>query len=203
MREHVRRQALLHITYTRCSLPASHSPQVTSRVSRFLQDKFGKDRKTQRLLPWDQSSMCHYWIEGCLAKSNTLFRKFFRLTRARFDGIYQTADMSGQFVLNPAETLNDKVCPPPPSGTDGRHVAQHTKVVSLCLRIAAFLRRLATDESFDSLEVSFNISRTVLQLFSLEFSSLSDKEYYVDYIGGISGVGFDTHAEIVERHSTS
>jgi hypothetical protein len=25
-----------------------------------------------------------------------------------------------------------------------------------------------------------------------------DKEYYVAYIGGISGVGFDTHAEIVE-----
>ncbi len=88
MWEHVGRQALLHIAYARCSLSASHIPQVTSRVSRFLQDKFGKDRKSQRRLPWDQSSMCYYWIEGCLANSKTRFRKFFRLTRAGFDGIF-------------------------------------------------------------------------------------------------------------------
>jgi hypothetical protein len=60
------------------------------------------------------------------------------------------------------------------------------------------MRRLATGESLDSLEVSFNISRPVLQKFCLQFAAWFDKEYYVAYIGGIYGVGFDTHAEIVE-----
>jgi hypothetical protein len=60
------------------------------------------------------------------------------------------------------------------------------------------MHRLATDESFDSLETTFNISRSVLQLFCLEFATWFDKEYYVSYIDGISGVGFDTLAEIVE-----
>ena len=198
MREHVRRQALLEIAYARGSLPAAHSPQVTSRVSRFLQAKFGKDRKSKRRLPWDESSMWHYWIEGCLANSNTRFRKFFRLCRARFDEIYEAAALSGQFVLNPAEPLYAKACPPLPPGSDGRHVAQHTKVPPLCMRIAAFMRRLATGESFDSLEASFNISRPVLQKFFLVFAAWFDKEYYVPYIGGISGVGFDTRTEIVE-----
>jgi hypothetical protein len=115
MREHVRLLALLHIAYARSSLPASNRPKVTTRVSRFLQPKFGKDRKSKRRLPWDESSMLHYWMEGCFANSNTRFRKFFRLTRARFDEIYEAAAVSGLFVLNPAEPLYAKACPPPPS----------------------------------------------------------------------------------------
>ncbi len=106
--------------------------------------------------------------------------------------------MSGLFVLNRAEPLYAKACPPPPPGIDGCHVAQHTKVAPLCMRIAASMRRLATDKSFDSLEASFNISRPVLQFFCLEFAAWFEKDYYAAYIGGISGVGFDTHAEIVE-----
>ena len=198
MREHVRLQALLHIAYGRRSLPASNRPKDTTRGSRFLQPMFGKDRKSKRRLPWDESSMWHYWLEGCLANSNTRFRKFFRLSRARFDEIYEAAAVSGLFVLNPAEPLYAKACPPPPPGSDGRHVAQHTKVAPLCMRIAAFMRRVATGESYDSLEASFNISRPVLQTFCIEFAAWFDKEYYVAYIGGMSGVGFDTHTEIVE-----
>ena len=76
--EHVRIQSLLHITYARSSLPVSNRPKVTTRVSRFLKTKFDKDRKSKRRMPWDESSMCHYWIEGCLTNSNTRFRKFFR-----------------------------------------------------------------------------------------------------------------------------
>ena len=144
MREHVRLLALLHIAYARSSLPASNRPKVTTRVSRFLQPKFGKDRKSKRRLPWDESSMLHYWMEGCFANSNTRFRKFFRLTRARFDEIYEAAAVSGLFVLNRTEPLYVKACPPPAPGSDGRHVAQHTKVAPLCMRIAAFMRRLAT-----------------------------------------------------------
>jgi hypothetical protein len=182
MREHVRRQTLLHIAYAQGSFPASHSPQVTSRVSRFLETKFGKDHKSKWHLPWDQSSMWHYWIQGCLANSNTRFRKFFRLTRARFDEIYKVVVMSGQFVLNPAEPLHTKTCPPSPPGSDGRHVAQHIKVAPLCLRITPFMRRLATGESLDSLETSFNISRPVLQNFCLQYATWFDKEYYVAYM---------------------
>jgi hypothetical protein len=126
--------------------------------------------------------MCHYWIQGCLTNSNTFFRKFFRLTRARFDEIYKAVVMSGQFVLNPAEPLYAKTCPPSPSGRDGHHVAQHTKVAPLYLRITAFMRRLATGESLDSLETSFNISWPVLQKFCLQFASWFDKEYNVAYM---------------------
>jgi hypothetical protein len=89
MREYVRRQALLHIAYARSSLPASNRPKVTTRGSRFLQPKFGKDRKSKRRLPWDESSMWHYWIEGCLANSKTRFRKFFR-----FDPLFTTCTWS-------------------------------------------------------------------------------------------------------------
>ena len=120
------------------------------------------------------------------------------MTRARFDEIYEAAAVSGLFVLNRTEPLYVKACPPPPPGSDGRHVAQHTKVAPLCMRIAAFMRRLATGESYDSLEASFNISRPVLQTFCIDFAAWFDKEYYVAYIGGMCGVGLDTHTEIVE-----
>jgi hypothetical protein len=133
MREYVRRQALLHIAYARSSLPASNRPKVTTRGSRFLQPKFGKDRKSKRRLPWDESSIWHYWIEGCLANSKTRFRKFFRLSRARFDEIYEAAAVSGLFVLNPAEPLYAKACPPSQPGSDARHVAQHSRVAPLCM----------------------------------------------------------------------
>ena len=49
-----------------------------------------------------------------------------------------------------------------------------------------------------SLEASFNISRPVLQTFCLDFAAWFDEEYYVAYIGGMCGVGLDTHTEIVE-----
>ncbi len=193
MWEHVSLQTLLHITHDRSSFPVSNRPKDTTRDSRFLHSKFVKDRKSKRRFPWDESSMCHYWIEGCLANSNTRFRKFFRLSRGRFDEIYETTDVRGLFVLNPVEPLNSKACPPPPSASDGHHVAQHTKVAPLCMGITTFMRRLGTDESYDSLETNFNISRPVLQTFCIEFAVWFDKEYYVSYIDGMSGVGFDTH----------
>ena len=53
--------------------------------------------------------MLHYWMEGCFANSNTRFRKFFRLTRARFDEIYEAAAVSGLFVLNRTDTHTEIV----------------------------------------------------------------------------------------------
>jgi hypothetical protein len=69
---------------------------------RFLDEKYGADGKSKRRLGWKQSSLWHYWIEGCLANSSTRVRKFFRITRSRFDEIYLAAADSGEFRLNPA-----------------------------------------------------------------------------------------------------
>jgi hypothetical protein len=72
---------------------------------RFQDEKYGAGGKSKRLLDWKQSSLWHYWIEGCLSSSTTRFRKFFRITRWRYDEIYLAAADSGEFKLNPAEPL--------------------------------------------------------------------------------------------------
>jgi hypothetical protein len=64
------------------------------------------------------------------------------------------------------------------------------------LRIGACLRRLATGEPYSSLETSFQISKTVLVDFSHKFLKWFLKYYYTMYVGGLSGVGFDSKAEI-------
>jgi hypothetical protein len=100
-------------------------------------------------LDWTQSSLWQYWIEGCLSTSSTRFRKFFRITRSRFDEIYLAAADSGEFRLNPAEPLFARAFPEKPPG---KHGAQLPKVIPLCLRIGACLRRLATGEPWSSLD---------------------------------------------------
>jgi hypothetical protein len=157
--------------------------------------KYGADGKSKRRLDWKQSSLWHYWIEGCLANSSTRFRKFFRITRSRFDEIYQVAADSGKFRPNPAEPLFACAFPEIPPG---KHGAQLPKVCPLCLRIGACLRRLATGEPYSSLETSFQISKTVLVKFSGKFLKWFLKYYYTMYVGGLSGAGFDTKAEIEE-----
>jgi hypothetical protein len=75
------------------------------------------------------------------------------------------------------------------------------KVIPLCLRIGACLRRLATGEPYSSLETSFQISKTVLVDFCHKFLQWFLKNYYTMYVGGLSGVGFDTKAEIEQSES--
>ena len=196
MREYVRRRALLETAYARLSHATQRRPKSTTRTARFLDEKYGADGKSKRRLDWKQSSQWHYWIEGCLANSSTRFRKFFRITRSRFDEIYLAATDSGEFRINPAESLFARVFPEIPPG---KHGAQLAKVCPLCLRIGACLRRLATGESYSSLETSFQTSKTVLVDFCPKFLKWFLKYYYSMYVGGSSGVGFDTKAEIEER----
>lgn len=195
MREYVRRRALLETAYARPSHATQRRPKSTTRTLRFLDGQYGADGKSKRRLDWKQSSLWHYWIEGCLANSSTRFRKFFRITRSRFDEIYLAAAESGEFRLNPAEPLFARAFPEIPAG---KHGAQLPKVCPLCLRIGACLRRLATGEPYSSLETSFQISKTVLVDFFRQFLQWFLKEYYTMYVGGLSGVGFDTKAEIEE-----
>jgi hypothetical protein len=67
------------------------------------------------------------------------------------------------------------------------------------LRIGASLRHLATGEPYSSLETSFQISKTVLVDFCHKFLKWFLKYYYTMYVGGLSGVGFDTKGEIEEN----
>jgi hypothetical protein len=78
----------------------------------------------------------------------------------------------------------------------GKHGAQLPKVIPICLRIGACLRRLVTGEPYVSLETRFQISKTVLLAFFPKFLTWFLKEYYTMYAGGLSGVGFDTKTEI-------
>ena len=94
-----------------------------------------------------------------MANSSTRFRKYFRVTRTRFDEIYLAAADGGEFRLNPAEPAFDRAFPERPPG---KHGAQLPKVCPLCLKIGACLRRLATGEPYSSLETSFQISKTVM-----------------------------------------
>ena len=195
MREYVRRRALLETAYARPSHATQRRPKATTRTVRFQHEKYGAGGKSKRLLDWKQSSLWHYWIEGCLSSSSTRFRKFFRITRWRFDEIYLAAADSGEFKLNPAEPFYARAFPETPPG---KHGAQLPKVIPLCLRIGACLRRLATGEPYSSLETSFQISKSVLVDFCHKFLTWFLQNYYTMYVGGLSGVGFDTKAEIEE-----
>ena len=91
------------------------------------------------------------------------------------------------------EPLFARVYPEPPPG---KHGAQLPKVCQLCMKICAALRRMATGELYSSLETSFQISKTVLVSFFPQFLEWFLKEYFSKYIGGMSGVVFDSLAEI-------
>ena len=58
------------------------------------------------------------------------------------------------------------------------------------------MRRLATGEPYSSLETRFQISKTVLVEFCHKFLQWFLMNYYTMYVGGLSGVGFDTKSEI-------
>ena len=108
-------------------------PKSTTRTSRYVDGKYGAAGNCKRRLDWKLSSMWHYWIEGCLANSHTRFRKYFRVSRARFDKIYESAADSGEFRLNTAEPLFSRAYPEPPPG---KHGAQLPKVCPLCIKSA-------------------------------------------------------------------
>lgn len=119
VRELVRRETLLQTAYGRPPQTGHGQRMVTTRALRFLDAKYGAGGASKRQLDWKQLSVWHYWIEGCLSDSSTRFRKYFRVTRTRFDEIYQAAADSGEFRLNPAEPLFYRAFPERPAGKAG------------------------------------------------------------------------------------
>ena len=84
--------------------------------------------------------------------------------------------------------------------TPGKYGDQLPKVCPLCLRISgACLCRLSTGEPYSSLEISFQISKTVFLVFFPKFLEWFLKEYYTIYVGDLSGVRFDTMVEIEDN----
>jgi hypothetical protein len=193
MREYVRRRALLETTFARAPHSSQQRPNSTTSTPRFLDGKYGTGGKSKHRFNWKQSSQWHCWIEGCLANSSTRFRKFFRVTRTRFDEIYLASVDGGQFRIKPAEPLFDRAFP---EILPGKHGAQLPQVIPLCLRIGTCLRLLTTGELYSSLETRFQISKTVLLAFFPNSLTWFLKEYCTMYVGGLSGVGFDTYNPI-------
>jgi len=55
---------------------------------------------------------------------------------------------------------------------------------------------MVTGQPYSSLETNFQISKTELLSFFPKFLTWFLKEYYTMYVGGLSGVGFDTYNPI-------
>ncbi len=63
--------------------------QVMERMRRYLGPLFDVVRDSCRRHTWHKSRVWEYWIPGCLSESSKRCRKYFRISRDRFDMIYQ------------------------------------------------------------------------------------------------------------------
>jgi len=108
-------------------------PKAGHRTSRYLQFACGAGGNSYRRWQWNKSTAWEYWIPGCLSESSTRFRKYFRISRERFDMIYEAG-------------------PTRP----GRH--QDFKRIPLCLLMAASFRRVASGSVFSTHGEEFHIS---------------------------------------------
>ena len=170
-------------------------PKAGHRTSRYLQFACGAGGNSYRRWQWNKSTAWEYWIPGCLSESSTRFRKYFRISRERFDMIYEAAARSGQFGLNPEDPLYSTVYPGPTR--PGRH--QDFKRIPLCLFMAASFRRVASGYVFSTLGEEFHISSSALSTFDKKFWKWFRKEYWETWVGGVSGVGFDDIATIEQE----
>jgi hypothetical protein len=107
-------------------------PAAGHRVNRYLDPVFGAGGNISRRWEWNKSTAWEYWIPGCLSESSTRFRKYFRMSRERFDMIYEDAATSGQCCLNAEDPMYSTVYPSLPR--PGRH--QDFKKIPLWLCIA-------------------------------------------------------------------
>jgi hypothetical protein len=149
-------------------------PAAGYRVNRYQGPAWGTGGNSSRRWEWNKSTAWEYWIPGCLSESSTRFRKYFRVSRERFDMIYEAAATSGQFGLNPEDPMYSKVYPGPPR--PGRH--QDFKKIPLCLCIAASFRRVASGCSFAILAEEFHISSSALLAFDKKFWKWFRKQYF-------------------------
>ena len=115
------------------------------RLVHYAGPEHGAGGNSSRRHRWDLSSPWEYWKIGCLSTSTERFRKYFRMSRDRFDDIYSRAARSGQFKLNPAEPMFAELHT---AGAWRLGRSQLHKVPPLCLKMAASFRRLATPVPF-------------------------------------------------------
>jgi hypothetical protein len=159
----------------------------------------GAGGNSYRRWQWNKSRAWEYWIPGCLSESSTRFRKYFRISRERFDMIYEAAARSGQFGLNPEDPMYSTVYPGPTR--PGRH--QDFKRIPLCLLMAASFRRVASGSVFSTLAEEFHISSSALSTFDKKFWKWFRKEYWETWVAGVSGVGFDDITTIEQEEKLS
>jgi hypothetical protein len=76
------------------------------------------------------------------------FHKYFRISRQRFDMIYEAVTLSGLFGVYPDEPIYSEVHPEDP-GRPGKH--QDHKRIPLCLMIGVSMGRVASGNTFCSL----------------------------------------------------
>jgi hypothetical protein len=173
--------------------PGRGVPRAGFRCRKYLGAEFGASGASARRHAWEKSSLWEFWIPGCLSQSCQRFRDYFRISRERFDMIYEAAAQSGLFGLNPSEPQYANIHPEGPH-RPGHH--QDDKKIPLCLRMAASLRRVASGDTFASLAHEFRIAESTLCDFDKQFWAWFREHYWEAYVTGQSGVGFDDLASI-------
>lgn len=167
--------------------PGRGVPRAGFRCRKYLGAEFGASCASARRHAWEKSSLWEFWIPGCLSQSCQRFRDYFRISRERFDMIYEAAAQSGLFGLNPSEPQYANIHPEGPH-RPGHH--QDDKKIPLCLRMAASLRRVASGDTFASLANEFRIAESTLCDFDKQFWAWFREHYWEAYVTGQSGVGF-------------
>jgi len=165
-------------------------PRNGFRSRRYLDGQFGASGASARRHTWQKSNPWEFWIPGCRSESTTSFRDFFRITRERFDLIYEEAADSGLFGLHPSEPLYSRIHPEGPE-RPGRH--QDHKKIPLCLIMGASFRHLAAGDTYPSLANEFHIAESTLNDFDKKFWGWFRQDYWEAYVTGLSGVGFLCH----------
>jgi hypothetical protein len=163
-------------------------PASGFRQNRYLGPSWGAGGNSARRHDWYKSTVWEYWIPGCLAECSWRFLKYFRISRQRFDMIYDAAALSELFGVHPDELMYSEVHAEGP-GRPGKH--QDHKRIPLCLMIGTSMRRVASGNTFSSLGEEFHIGGSTLLTFDKKFWKWFLKEYWTTWVVGVSGVGFD------------
>jgi hypothetical protein len=105
--------------------PGRGVPRAGFRCRKYLGAEFGASGASARRHAWEKSSLWEFWIPACLLQSCQRFRDYFRISRERFDMIYEAAAESGLFGLNPSEPQYANIHPEGPHRPGPHHDEEH------------------------------------------------------------------------------
>ncbi len=160
-----------------------------SRQNRYLGPSWGADGNNTRRHDWYKSTVWDHWIPGCLPEYSLRFHKYFRISRQRFDMIYEAAALSGLFGVHPDEPKSSEIHSEGP-GLPVKH--QDHKRIPLCLMIGLSMWRVSSGNTFNILGEEFQIGDSARLVFDKKFWKWFRKEYWITWVVGVLGVGFDT-----------